>query len=259
MSWGTVVRDEQHLQALPQVGCLLQGLPGLAARLVDVLVGDAGGGVDRVHDDVGPLGGDEPVEEVLGGRRLGERLDQAFDDSTAPPGILEDLRVAAVLEIGEGEDVAPGGEDLYLPALRLEGGRRLLRFLPREGEKGQPARGLTQEAARHRVADETVPSEDRGRSCPGCPRPRRIPWNGRRDLTRARRTGDAKRITRSGAQAKGLRTTTPGCTRPGWRSSDQTTPQPSCSALLTMSASQKARRLRRWISMASRTSSGRGE
>ena len=49
-----VVRHQQRLQALAQVRPLAQGLPGLAARLVDVLVGDAGGGVHGVHDDVGP-------------------------------------------------------------------------------------------------------------------------------------------------------------------------------------------------------------
>ena len=66
---GQGVRDQQGLQALAQVAAVLQGLVGVAARLVDVLVGDAGRGVHGVHDDVGPPLGDELVQVVLRRRR----------------------------------------------------------------------------------------------------------------------------------------------------------------------------------------------
>ena len=75
------VGGEQHLQRLAQVFALPERLPGLAARLVDVLVGDARGRVHAVHDDVGPLGGDEPVQVVLGGGLLGQRVEQALDQA----------------------------------------------------------------------------------------------------------------------------------------------------------------------------------
>jgi hypothetical protein len=155
-----VVGDEEHLQAFREVGPLLERVPGDPVRFVDVLVGDAGGGVHGVHDHVGPAPGDELVEEVLRGRGLGEGLDQALDEGPAPGGIAEDLRARQVLEVGEGEDVAPGRAKLHHTALRLQGPDRLLGLVLLQGKEGEPAGRLAQQPSGGGLTHEPVAAQD---------------------------------------------------------------------------------------------------
>ena len=136
---GHVVGEQHRLQALAQIGALAQGLVGEAARLVDVLVRDAGGGIDRVHDDVGALGGDELVEEVLRRGRFRERLDEALDHAGAHGGIGVRLQTRAVLDRREGEDVTPCRLQLHAARLGSERGHGFFRLCALEREQDQAA------------------------------------------------------------------------------------------------------------------------
>ena len=167
---GHVVGEDQKLDGLIEVPSPLDGAIGVAARPVDVLVGDTGRGVDGVHDDVRPLLHDQPVEVVLGRRTGVESCEQAFDVATAAGGLLVDLAARHVLEVVEGEDVAPGGLELGPSGFGLEPSHGFFGFLLLEREQDQARR-------RPRAADAGRPLGPRGRSrpgseptCPGCPR-----------------------------------------------------------------------------------------
>ena len=158
-----VVGHQQRLQALAQVRRpARRASPGLPARLVDVLVGDAGGGVHGVHDDVGPDGGDELVEVVLRGRGLGERVEQALDERVARcAGSAKASRRGRSFDVREREDVAPGGlERRRLPPPARDRGHRLLGLLAAQREQDQPPGLLAHEAAGHGLAHQAVAAED---------------------------------------------------------------------------------------------------
>ena len=157
---GDVVGDEQDLEALPQVAALLERRVGVAARLVDVLVGDAGGRVHRVHDDLGPAAGDELVEVVAAGGLVGQGLDEALDEAPAQRAVAVDLAPGPVLELREREHVAPGRVQGHARALRAQRRHRLLGLAPAQGQERQLARLLLDEPPRHRLPHEAVSSED---------------------------------------------------------------------------------------------------
>ena len=154
------VRGQQRLEALAEVAAVLQDLVGVAARLVDVLVGDAGGGVHGVHDDVRPPLGDELVQVVLRGGGVGQRVDEALDHARAQRAVAVDLAARPVLGLREGEDVAPGRMQGDAFGLRAEAGHRLFRFFFLQGQQRQLARLLLKQPARDRLPDEPVSAED---------------------------------------------------------------------------------------------------
>jgi hypothetical protein len=152
--------DWKSTYRLAQVLAGAQGLPGQAARPVDVLVGDAGGRVHAVHDDVGALGGDELVQVVLGGGLLRERVEQALDQPAAQGAVAVHLAARPVLQVRQREDITPGGLHDHRAPLRLQGPDGLLGLVAPQREQDHPARPLGQQPPGHRLAHEAVATEN---------------------------------------------------------------------------------------------------